>query len=322
MQQPFFQRLESSKTVLLAGAGGGFDVFCGLPLMHWLLTAGKTVHLANLSFTNLSMIEGPRPHPSLVRVDRHSTGPVEYFPEAHLVDFLNLAGDFSAFPQLSDSVIYAIENNGAAGVRSAYQWMVQELQPDTIIVIDGGTDMLMRGDERGLGTPEEDWSTLVAAHEVQVETKLLACLGFGIDAFHGVCHHHFLENVSALIKTGGYLGCWGLNASDPGFEFFQSACKSAFRRMPDILSIVNGSILDAVNGEFGDFHSTPRTRGSELFINPLMSLFWGFDIDKVAEQNLFLNQIRETTTRRELARTIESLHDHLPSHRQTIDLPL
>ena len=35
------------------GTGGGFDVYAGLPLAHALWRRGQTVHLANLSFTNL-----------------------------------------------------------------------------------------------------------------------------------------------------------------------------------------------------------------------------------------------------------------------------
>ena len=49
MKLPFFNELEKAQTILIAGAGGGFDVFCGLPLYLWLKKAGKTVHLANLS---------------------------------------------------------------------------------------------------------------------------------------------------------------------------------------------------------------------------------------------------------------------------------
>jgi hypothetical protein len=51
---PLFERVASAERVLIAGAGGGFDVFAGLPLYFALRAAGKQVHLANLSFTPLS----------------------------------------------------------------------------------------------------------------------------------------------------------------------------------------------------------------------------------------------------------------------------
>ena len=45
MKLPFFNELEKAQSVLIAGAGGGFDVFCGLPLYFALKREGKTVHL-------------------------------------------------------------------------------------------------------------------------------------------------------------------------------------------------------------------------------------------------------------------------------------
>ena len=57
---PFFTALEPCRRVLLAGAGGGFDIFCGLPLYFGLRGAGKEVFLANLSFTRLEDSTGRR----------------------------------------------------------------------------------------------------------------------------------------------------------------------------------------------------------------------------------------------------------------------
>lgn len=49
---PFFTELDHARIILLAGAGGGFDIFSGLPLYFGLRDAGKQVHLANLSFSS------------------------------------------------------------------------------------------------------------------------------------------------------------------------------------------------------------------------------------------------------------------------------
>lgn len=49
----FFTRLCDARRVLIAGAGGGFDVYAGLPLALALRSMGKEVHLANLSFADL-----------------------------------------------------------------------------------------------------------------------------------------------------------------------------------------------------------------------------------------------------------------------------
>ena len=54
---PLIDVLAEARSVLIVGMGGGFDIFCGLPIRHALRDAGKTVHLANLSFTSLKFIK-------------------------------------------------------------------------------------------------------------------------------------------------------------------------------------------------------------------------------------------------------------------------
>jgi len=281
MRIPFLTELEQARTILLAGAGGGFDILAGLPLYFWLRKLGKTVHLANLSFTELGFCEGERPVPSLMRVLRDTSGPANYFPEVHLAAWLADQGNPAPF--------YAIERTGARPIKAAYQWLVDEHKPDALVLVDGGVDSLMRGDEAGLGTPQEDMASLFAAHSATgVPRKLLACIGFGVDAFHGICHANFLENVAALIQEGGYLGAWALTQEMNEFQFYRQASEFISSRMPRQPSIVNTSIISAVEGRFGDYHATGRTQGSTLFINPLLPIYWGFQLDKVASRNLYL----------------------------------
>jgi hypothetical protein len=47
---PFFSRLEKSTRILVAGCGGGFDVFAGVPIAQHLLAMGKSVVFANFFF--------------------------------------------------------------------------------------------------------------------------------------------------------------------------------------------------------------------------------------------------------------------------------
>ena len=75
--------------------------------------------------------------------------------------------------------------------------------------------------------------------------------------------------------------------------------------MPDFPSIVSSSVLDAIGGEFGNHHVTPHTLGSELFINALMGLYWAFELEAVAERNLYLKQLRETETIAAVSRVVE-----------------
>ena len=67
-QIPFFETIADAKTILLAGAGDGFDIFSGLPLYFGLRSMGKTVHHANLSFSRLYESTGERLGRGLVEV--------------------------------------------------------------------------------------------------------------------------------------------------------------------------------------------------------------------------------------------------------------
>ncbi|MFE3025257.1 hypothetical protein [Nocardia tengchongensis] len=85
------------------------------------------------------------------------------------------------------------------------------------------------------------------------------------------------------------------------------------RHTPGRESIVCASITDAARGEFGDHRSVPRTRDAEdeLFINPLMSMVWGFDLDAVAGRVLYRNEIEDAATPYEVAAAIEAFRDRI-----------
>src|SRR5207248_11265434 len=95
LKLPFFSELEGARRVLLAGAGGGYDVFCGLPLYHALRGAGKDVFLANLSFTPVESLAGRRPAPAVLAVTADTAGPgyINYFPEGYLCQWHRLQGE-------------------------------------------------------------------------------------------------------------------------------------------------------------------------------------------------------------------------------------
>jgi hypothetical protein len=187
---PFFKEVEQVQSILLAGAGGGFDIFCGLPLYFGLRDQGKRVHLANVSFSPLFSATGCWLSPALMEVTAATQGNNRYFPEMYLAQWFAAQGEHVP--------IYCFERTGVQPLLAAYQTLIDLLRVDAIILIDGGTDSLMRGDEPGLGTPEEDIASIATVHQLSLAHKLLLCLGFGIDTFHGVCHTYFLEAVAEL----------------------------------------------------------------------------------------------------------------------------
>lgn len=85
----------------------------------------------------------------------------------------------------------------------------------------------------------------------------------------------------------------------------------AHHHTPDHPSSVNGSIAAAVQGAFGDVQFTSRTRGSELFINPLMTLCFAFELDAVARNCLYLDRIEDAHLIRQVSSAIETFREEV-----------
>lgn len=173
------------------------------------------------------------------------------------------------------------------------------------MLVDGGTDILMRGDESGLGTPVEDIASLAAVAGVEVERRIVACVGFGIDAYHGVVHTQVLENIAALTRAGGYLGALSIPPGSGEARRYLDAVGHAAQHTQHRPSVVNGQIVAALRGDLGDMQESARTAGSELFVNPLMTVNFAFRLNEVAAAHLFLDELRDRGSSRQVALIIE-----------------
>jgi hypothetical protein len=305
-----FTRLRDARRVLVAGAGGGFDVYAGLPLALALREAGAEVHLASLSFADLYGLDldvWVEQDVAAVRPDTVLRG--DYFPERTLAEWLEGQG--------LPSTVYAFPRTGVEPLRAAYRSLLAHLGGvDAVVLVDGGTDILMRGDEHGLGTPEEDMASLAAVGGLtEVPHRLVACLGFGVDAYHGVNHSLVLENLAALERDGAYLGAFSLPRESREGALYLDAVEHARRRTASHPSIVNGSVAAAVRGGFGDVRFTERTRNSELFVNPLMAVYFCVDAPRLARRNLYLDRLEGTALMRQISSAIERFRDELPKQR-------
>ncbi|GAB2917336.1 DUF1152 domain-containing protein [Micromonospora polyrhachis] len=301
---PLFAALSEARSVLLAGAGGGFDVYAGLPLALTLLEAGKQVHLANLSFTQLELLDlDSWLAEDVAAVEPDTAGPDDYFPERILARWL-AAHDLPA-------TVHAFPLTGVQPLRAAYRALVKHLDIDALVLVDGGTDILLRGDETGLGTPEEDMTSLAATAGLDLPTKLVTCLGFGIDSYHGVNHVQVLENIAALDREGAYFGALSIPSQSRAAVLYRDAAADAQAATPLRPSIVNGQIAAATRGECGDYQFTSRTRGSTLFVNPLMAIYFTVDLAALARRSLYLDRLEHTVGMRQVSLRIEQFREEI-----------
>lgn len=319
-----FQLLSSAKTVLISGCGGGYDVTSGLPLYFALRAEEKQVLLANLTFTNLKRrVCGAKSQycDACVRVTHDMEVTKEpydtYFPEFYLSLWF--------WERFKERVpVYTFETDvGVTQLSKAYSKICSEHKVDAIVLVDGGTDSLMFGTEEKLGTPVEDQTSILAVNGVNGVSKFLVTVGFGVDSFHGVSHGLFLENVASLERDGGYLGCFSIPNSSVEGKLYLEGYQAISQHMQP--SIVCASITDAMQGHFGNHHSTKRTGKTKLFINPLMPIYWTFDLAKVVAKIPYASALRATTNCIDVGNVIFSHHEELKKEgklREPIPLPM
>ncbi|MGH1339511.1 MAG: DUF1152 domain-containing protein [Aureispira sp.] len=315
-QIPFFEALKDSETILLAGAGGGFDIFSGVPLYFNLKRQGKKVILANFSFTWLEETTADKVFPYCYRIkasDQDLSGR-NYFPEKYLQQW---------FAQEGEQVdLYAFGRTGVNPLRDAYKYLIKKHQIDTIVLVDGGTDSLMFGDEEGLGTPQEDVCSMAAVYQSGIKKQFLVSIGFGIDHFHGVSHFRFLENVATIAKDQGYMGLFQLLKEMPEAQQYKAAVDYANDKMFGKESIVSSSIVSALEGYYGNHQSTRRTKGSILWINPLMTIYWCFELRAVVQKIAYYEYIKDVNTIGEFNEQLSHYRDALTKIRANKQLPI
>lgn len=291
---PILEAVGDSNNILIAGCGGGFDVFCGLPIYFTLQEMGKTVHLANYSFSSLSIaahycntitlesefLEG-------ATADVPEDLQLGYYPEGYLSQWFS---DIDNQP----TPIWMFAKVGPAKLLPLYQKLIDYLKIDAIILLDGGVDSLMIGDETGAGTLLEDTISLTAVQELDVPVKLLACLGFGAEL--EVAHNNALDNMATLVKEGAFLGSCALTQQMPVYQKYESACRYVFEQPSHYKSHINMRVVSAVNGHFADYHMYNDYIPRPVFVTPLMSLYWFFDAMAVANRSLLADVIRPTRT--------------------------
>jgi hypothetical protein len=263
---PLLDELGACENLLIAGMGGGFDVFCGLPL----------------------------------------------FPEWHLTRW------FKA--ERGESVtVWCFGLTGARPLADNYRKLAEHLSLDGILLVDGGVDSLMHGDEAEPGTLLEDTISLAAVRQLdQVPLRLTCCIGLGAEQH--LSHYRVFENIAELTQAGAFLGACSLTPQMEAYQAYESAVTYVHEKMKSDTSVINASVVSAVQGRYGDYHLSQKTRGSRLWISPLMPLYWFFELEEVCKRNLLVEPIASSVTMDDDALLIAS--SHLKSHRKTLVLPL
>lgn len=311
---PILDRLVGCENLLIAGMGGGFDVFCGLPIYFELRRRGQKAHLANFSFSDIAGFEGgDRLTDTLVGVEAKHEGITLYFPELYLARWFREERDEAV-------TIWCFQKTGSRPLLENYRVLVEHLSVDGILLIDGGVDSLMRGDEAGTGTLIEDAISLFAVNELtQISPRLVGCIAFGAE--RDITYAHVFENIATLTKAGGFLGACSLTPQMEAYQAYEEAVLFVQGQDFQEASVINSSLVSAVRGHYGDYHLIDRTSSSRLWISPLMPIYWFFDLPTVAQHNLYLSHLWSTDSFMDAVRAYRLCARHIPK-RSASRIPL
>ncbi len=288
-------KIRNKNNILIAGIGGGFDVYGGLPLYYTLNKLGKNIVFANYSFAdfNVAIVQGQAQviNSSLLIANPEFTENISYYPEGYLAKFLKLGFGSGSPP------VYVFAKTGTNPLLASYQYIIETHKIDMIILIDGGVDSVNTGFETGHGTIIEDTITIAAVSRIEDIEKVVMCIGFGTEVEEDICGYNVLMNMSNLIKNNSFIGSCSLVKESNSYIVYKNACIYAFEMQGyQKTSHIHRRIIPAIEGEFGDFHMTDEDLVTEIFISPFMSICWFFKFEGLFLYNKILPHVSDSVS--------------------------
>ena len=316
---PVIMKLQKSKNILIMGMGGGFDVFSGLPLYFTLEKMGMNLHLANYTHANWDAfnnhVETIPMASGCIGVTSNILEASNNMPEAYLSSWFRDVKE-------QDVPVWAFKRDQSVKEYSnSLNILVKHLGIDAILLVDGGVDSIMVGDEEGSGTMLEDTLSLAAVKNVDVPVKLLAAVGFGTEIEEKLSHYLALENMAKMSKQGGFYGSCSLVSFMDCFKEYKNACEHTWNQPGHRNSHVQPRVINAAEGEFGDFHMFPEEKAIDIFISPLTSVYWFYNAEAAIFNNIIIPVIEEKETFYEAVQVgVPMIKNHIARHRQPIPL--
>jgi hypothetical protein len=314
----FLRDLDNSaiSTVFLTGCGGGFDFVHSLCLIPELKRLGKKFVIGSYSFGDPQQVRGEvifasddHDRPIIAkRVTAESSCSDYYCPEVGICSYLD-----QQYPDDAPHFVYAYyaRHFPIHLLTSLHNLIIEKHSIDGIILIDGGSDSLMKGDEAGLGDPIEDAvsvATVAGNDNQRIIYKVLISIGIGTDRFNDVSDCSTLRAIAEITRLGGFLGSVSLESARDPYNFYKLGLEHLYN-MQSFRSVLAGSILASGLGFFGS-EEVPemvqkRVKEGSLFLWPLMSMLWAFDVNIVAARSLIVGWIKECKTCYECAHTFD-----------------
>ncbi|CAF1136198.1 unnamed protein product [Adineta steineri] len=282
---------ETTKIVFISGCGGGYDLFGGLPHYFKIKSSNNyETTLINYTFTTRELLSKYSKQLTTLLYCVSPTKDISwltdntYFPEQRLANEIQVP-------------IYAIlcnyDETRIELIIEAYRYLIDGRTIDEIILIDGGSDILLTGNEQQLGTPDEDMSharaiQLLSSNEVK--SKYIAVIGTNIDCGHGVFQSDIDARLNDLSSKATFTWLWQYEHDED------------IRRYVDIVSrccprhtIVHSLICAALQGHRGYYlpeHLRGRISKSIVPLTEATCTSTGYYLEDVMSDNVYLKELK------------------------------
>ena len=138
--------------------------------------------------------------------------------------------------------------------------------------------------------PSDDLASLLAVRRLEVPTKALCCVGFGAEIRDGICHEQVFARIAELTRRQAFLGVASLARQTRVGELYCDAVDYVFaNQVTQRTSHVHKLVRASAEGQYG-------ADGPHIWVSPLLSLYWTFRLDDVADSHLFLDDLWDTQT--------------------------
>ena len=284
------------EVTIIAGCGGGYDLFCGLSFYHELFNKHNqnNIILINYSFTEKEIINNSHNCKKLIDkcyvIDHTQINDqkYDYFPEHYLSKCLNkkiyMLIDYPTINQIIDSYKSIIADSIGD---------INLIDQLNIYLVDGGSDSLMTGKEKELGTPVEDIMHMKAVHELKLNNlninKYLCILGANVDVGHLILVNDINDRIKHL-ENKCLISKKILQKGNDDTKFYIDI----FEKCNPRNSIVNSLIIASILGHRGYYtpeHLKTRFTDSIVDLSEMTCTFYIFDLNGVIEENIYYQQI-------------------------------
>lgn len=259
---PVIMNLQKSKNILIMGMGGGFDVFAGIPIYLTLEKMGMKVNLANYTHANWDSINQHVEAIPMASGCLGVTGNIlqasENLPEAYLASwFKEVKGQ--------DVPVWTFKRDQSVKEYSrSLEILVKHLEIDCILLVDGGVDSIMSGNEdKGVLTKKFIETSLVLKSLEGLTVDLIS-----VNCNNNVISSNEINKKLYKISSQGafYGGCFIVSYMDSYKKF-----KIFYDYMVDNNLNISDDLKTLVNNTEFDYSDSEETNGQTqyLFFNTL-----------------------------------------------------